>query len=41
MRGQGMELSADSPLTRAEAAKILYRASQMTTDRTRYLQLEQ
>ena len=41
MSGQGMELSADSPLTRAEAAKILYRASQMTTDRTRYLQLEQ
>jgi hypothetical protein len=36
-----MALRAEEPLTRAEAAKILYRASRMTTDRTRYLQLEQ
>jgi hypothetical protein len=41
MSGQGMALRAEEPLTRAEAAKILYRASRMTTDRTRYLQLEQ
>ena len=41
MSGQGMELSADRPLTRAEAAKILYQASRMATDRTRYRTLEQ
>ena len=41
MSGQGMELSADRPLTRAEAAKILYRASRMANDRTRYRILEQ
>lgn len=41
MSGQGMALRAEEPLTRAEAAKILYRASRMATDRTRYLQLEQ
>ena len=41
MSEQGMELTAGSPLTRAEAAKILYRASKMTTDRTRYRTLEQ
>ena len=41
MSGQGMELRAEEALTRAEAAKILYRASQMATDRTRYRVLEQ
>ena len=41
MSSQGMALSPAEPLTRAEAAKILYRASQMTTDRTRFLTLEQ
>ena len=41
MSSQGMYLSPAEPLTRAEAAKILYRASRMTTDRTRFLSLEQ
>ena len=41
MSRQGMDLSPEAPLTRAEAAKILYRASRMTTDRTRFLSLEQ
>jgi len=41
MSEQGMTLSPEAPLTRAEAAKILYKASRMTTDRTRFLTLEQ
>lgn len=41
MSSQGMELSPEVPLTRADAAKILYRASRMATDRTRFLTLEQ
>ena len=41
MAENGMALGADSPLTRADAARILYTASGMTTDRTRFLPLEQ
>lgn len=41
MAENGMEVGANVPLTRAEAAMILYRASKMTTDQTRFISLEQ
>lgn len=41
MSENGMEVGANTPLTRAEAALILYRASKMTTDQTRFISLEQ
>ena len=41
MAENGMTVFPDAPLTRAEAARILYTASQMTTDQTRFISLEQ
>lgn len=41
MADNGMAVGANTPLTRAEAAVILYRASKMTTDQTRFISLEQ
>jgi len=41
MRGSGMPLTPDTPLTRAEVAELLCQAAKMVTDRTRFLSLEQ
>ena len=41
MSANGMPLTGDALLTRGEAAQILYKASKMVTDQTRFLSLEQ
>lgn len=41
MQENGMAVSANGTLTRAQAARILYQASKMITDQTRFISLEQ